>query len=98
MSISREEVRRIAELAELAVEERDLDTLTRELDRIVSYVAQLAGAERDDAEPLVPGPRRTPLREDVVDPEPLAAPPAAFAPEMRDGFFVVPRLAGMEDG
>jgi aspartyl-tRNA(Asn)/glutamyl-tRNA(Gln) amidotransferase subunit C len=37
------------------------------------------------------------LREDKGPPIPLAEPPAAFAPEMRQGFFIVPRLATHED-
>jgi Asp-tRNA(Asn)/Glu-tRNA(Gln) amidotransferase C subunit len=37
------------------------------------------------------------LREDVVGPDRLARDPAAFAPEFRDGFFLVPRHGAMEE-
>jgi Asp-tRNA(Asn)/Glu-tRNA(Gln) amidotransferase C subunit len=37
------------------------------------------------------------LREDVPGPVPLARPPAEFAPEFADGFFLVPRHGAMEE-
>ena len=44
MSIGRDEVRHVARLAELAVDEADLDRLVEQLGRIVDYVAQLETA------------------------------------------------------
>jgi aspartyl-tRNA(Asn)/glutamyl-tRNA(Gln) amidotransferase subunit C len=38
-----------------------------------------------------------PLRPDVGPPIPLARERDAFAPSMRDGFFLVPRLSTHED-
>ncbi len=98
MSIGREDVLHIAKLAELAVAEADLPTLVAQLDRIVGYVAQLESlpAEPGAAE-FHPGPAQVAWREDVEAPVPLAIPPAGIAPDFRDGFFVVPRLAGMEE-
>jgi Asp-tRNA(Asn)/Glu-tRNA(Gln) amidotransferase C subunit len=46
---------------------------------------------------FIPVPRELAWRADEVRPEPLAIPPAELAPEFRNGFFVVPRLTGMED-
>jgi aspartyl-tRNA(Asn)/glutamyl-tRNA(Gln) amidotransferase subunit C len=98
MSIGRDEVLHVARLAELAVREGELDRLVDQLNRIVDYVAQLDQVPADRmAEPFVPGPAAAPLREDVPNPVPLARPPAAFAPEFRDGFFLVPRHGAMED-
>lgn len=39
------------------------------------------------------GPLSLPLRADLPGADPLAEPPAAWAPGWRDGFFTVPRLA-----
>jgi aspartyl-tRNA(Asn)/glutamyl-tRNA(Gln) amidotransferase subunit C len=99
MSIRAEDVRKVAALAELEVREADLDTLTRELDRIVGYVGQLdaLGATPASA-PFHPGPERAALRADEVRPLPLARPPAEFAPDFREGFFSVPRLASLDEG
>ena len=98
MSIGRDEVLHVARLAELAVREGELDRLVDQLNRIVDYVAQLDQVPADHiAEPFLPGPQAAPLREDVPGSVPLARPPAAFAPEFRDGFFLVPRHGAMEE-
>jgi aspartyl-tRNA(Asn)/glutamyl-tRNA(Gln) amidotransferase subunit C len=98
MSVSAQDVTHVARLAELAVDEADLPTLTAQMDRIVSFVAQLAEAgDTTGAKTYQAGPDRTPLRPDVVNPVPLARPPAAIAPEFIDGFFVVPKLGVMEE-
>jgi aspartyl-tRNA(Asn)/glutamyl-tRNA(Gln) amidotransferase subunit C len=99
MSIGRDEVLHVAQLAELAVREAELDRLVEQLNRIVDYVAQLDRVPAADrmTEPFVPGPRSVALREDVVGPVPLARPPAQFAPEFAEGFFLVPRHGAMED-
>jgi aspartyl-tRNA(Asn)/glutamyl-tRNA(Gln) amidotransferase subunit C len=98
MSIGRDEVLHVAKLAELAVHEGDLDRLVEQLNRIVDYVAQLDQVTGEGASDLfLPGPQQAPLREDVPGAVPLARPPAAFAPEFADGFFLVPRHGAMED-
>ena len=97
MSVSANDVTHVARLAELAVDEADLPALTAQLDRIVSFVAQLAEVgELAPGLAFQAGPDSTPLRPDVVNPAPLARPPSAIAPEFIDGFFVVPRLGAME--
>ncbi len=96
MRLSPDEVRHVAHLAALEVPEAELPSLAAELDAIVEYVAQLGDVAAPGSGPFLPGPDRTPLRPDLVDPAPLARPPAAFAPEFQDGFFTVPRLAAME--
>ena len=95
MSVSAHDVLRVARLAELELDEAELPALTAQMDRIVTFVAQLGEAAAPDG--VQPGPDHTPLREDVVNPAPLARPPASIAPEFIDGFFVVPKLGAMED-
>ena len=98
VSIGREEVLHVAALAELAVDDADLDRLVEQLSRIVEYVAQLDRLAGDAAaDPFLPGPEAVRLREDVAGPVPLARPPAALAPEFADGFFLVPRHGAMEE-
>jgi len=97
MRITRDDVLHIARLAEIAVEEAELAPLVKQLDRIVGYVAQLDQApEQSTPPPFVPGPAQVAWRADTVQPVPLAIPPAELAPAWREGFFIVPRLAGME--
>ena len=70
-----------------------------QLNRIVDYVAQLDQVPADAHGRAVPARARTQLalREDVPGSVPLARPPAEFAPEFADGFFLVPRHGAMED-
>lgn len=98
MSIGRNEVLHVAKLAELAVSEGELDRLVDQMNRIVDYVAQLDEVPADRmAAAFLPGPQSVLLREDVPGPVPLARPPATFAPEFREGFFLVPRHGAMEE-
>ena len=91
MSLTPADLTRLAALAALDVPDDQLPALAAQLDRIVSYVGQLATlgdlGERPAAEP-VPGCR---FRPDLVQSTPLARMPADFAPRFVDGFFVVPR-------
>ena len=98
MSISREEVLRVAELAELGVPENRADQLVRDISSIVDYVSHLSELDTGDVQrAFQPGPPATPLRNDAVVPYPLTRTPAEMAPEFIDGFFVVPRLEAMDD-
>lgn len=96
MKITENEVRHVARLAELSVSDDQVGRLADELAAIVTFVEQLGELE-DSATtaPAVMGPESLRLRADVVAPIPLAHPPKDFAPEMRAGFFVVPRLDGL---
>lgn len=99
MHVTAEEVLRVAELAELAVDPAELPALTAQMDRIVGFVAQLRElGDLDGAGAFVAGPAEAPLRPDEARPGGLVRPPAAIAPEFVDGFFVVPRLGAMEEG
>jgi aspartyl-tRNA(Asn)/glutamyl-tRNA(Gln) amidotransferase subunit C len=97
VSIAPGEVRHVARLAGLEVPEADLARLAGELAAIVDYVGRLAELGALDEASFAPGPPRAALRDDVVSPVPLARPPATFAPDFRDGFFVVPRVPGQDE-
>lgn len=93
MSVSREDVLRIAQLAELDVDEAALAPLVEQMSRIIDYVAQLSAVPASDTlRPFVPGPDAIRFRADEVNPIPLTIPPADFAPAFKEGFFVVPKL------
>ena len=98
MTISRKDVERVAELAALHVDERQLPQLTRQIARIIEYVSQLDAAEvgSDAATWLATSPPQ-PLRPDQVRPADLGKDLKSFAPAFREGVFVVPRLTAMED-
>ncbi len=97
MSVTFDEVRRIAALARVGVAEDRLPVLARELSAILGHMAVLqrvdATAAGSDVEPTT-----TPLRPDQGPPIPLLRPLSEIAPELRDGFFIVPRLATHRSG
>jgi len=97
MSIGRDEVLHVARLAELDVPAQDVEGLVGQIGRIVDYVAQLNQVPAgEQAAKFEAGPPVVALREDVPGAVPLARGPESFAPEFRDGFFLVPRLGSME--
>ncbi|HYU08771.1 MAG TPA: Asp-tRNA(Asn)/Glu-tRNA(Gln) amidotransferase subunit GatC [Gemmatimonadales bacterium] len=97
MSVSREEALRIAQLAELDVDDAALPELAEQMSRIIDYVAQLSAVPANGSvKAFVPGPDAIRFRADEVNPEPLAFGPAAFAPAFKEGFFVVPKLDQFE--
>lgn len=96
MIVTREEARRIALLARLAMDEATLDRMAGEMTAILDYIDQLrevdvSGVEVVDAEPSA-------LRVDEIAAgrERLADAIAANAPAWRDGLFVVPKVIGGE--
>lgn len=97
MSIKREDVLHVANLAELKVTDAEVAALVPQLNGIVDFVAQLAGAEIPAGTPeFTVGPAQVTLREDEVRPEPLQRSAERTAPDWEDGFYVVPRLAHQE--
>ena len=99
MSVSREDVLKIAELAELKVDEEGVAELVEQMSRILEYIAQLGAAVgADGARPFIPGPDAVRFRPDEVKPIPLAFGPDEFAPAFREGFFLVPKLGQFEGG
>lgn len=98
MKIGSDQVRHVARLAELAVEETDIARLTEELQAIVDFVDQLAELRLDaPASAVVVGPSSVTLREDRVDPIPMVRGAADLAPAFAEGFFVVPKLGGLAE-
>lgn len=63
--ISRDDVKKLADLAHLAVDEGELTTLAHEMDEILAYVSEvtkLAGEEGEREKPAL----RNVMRDDVV--------------------------------
>lgn len=91
MAVTPDDVRHVAGLARLGLDEAQLPALVHELNGILGHMDVLqqvdlgAGPATTDAAPA-------PLRDDATPPMPLARPPERFAPAARDGFFLVPRL------
>lgn len=97
MAVTREDVLKVAKLANIAVDEDKLESLAQEISSILGHMEELAKIDTErvlPAEGMSSGGQR--LRPDHGPPDALALPPASFAPEIRDGFLIVPRLATHE--
>lgn len=98
MAVTHDDVRHVAELARLAVDAEKLDHLVTELNGILAHMEDLAEVNTTEIEKTIAAPlESTPLRSDTGVPLELKSPRENFAPSMRDGFFIVPRLSTHED-
>ena len=93
MAVSEQDVRHVAALARLGLDAARVPALVDELNRILEHMEVLQQVPRPAAASVPADTAGLRLREDVVQPVPLERPRDAFAPRMRDGFFLVPRLA-----
>ena len=98
MAISIEDVRHIARLARLGVSDARAEALVRELNTILEHMDVLSRVDTAGTHEVAGvGAAGLPLRSDVGPPIPLARAREDFAPRMKDGFFLVPRLATHDD-
>lgn len=92
VGVTLDDVRHVAALAKVGVDESRLPGLARELSSILEHMSVLSRVDtqvvRDGGE--VAG---TPWRTDHGPPIALERDLAAFAPEVKDGFLILPRLA-----
>ena len=98
MAVTRDDVLHIAELARLGVDAERADELTNELSAILAHMDVLSQVDTASVPPTAGvGEGGTPLRPDVGVSPLMKGTLESFAPAMRDGFFIVPRLATHED-
>ncbi len=93
MSVDQATVRRIARLARIAVEEREIPHLQGEINAILAFVEELSAVDVEGVEPMTSViPMKLPMRDDVVADGDIAPLVLANAPVTEDGFFVVPKV------
>jgi aspartyl-tRNA(Asn)/glutamyl-tRNA(Gln) amidotransferase subunit C len=95
--ISVQDVRHVAMLARLGLSDERVHALTQDLNTILDHMDVLSRVNTHGGEETAGDAAGMRLRDDHGPSLPLLEPPEAFAPEMRDGFFIVPRLATHED-
>jgi aspartyl-tRNA(Asn)/glutamyl-tRNA(Gln) amidotransferase subunit C len=97
MSVSERDVRRVAELARLGLEPDRVRVLAAELNSILAHMDELRAVDTTGVDPAFVTPALdAPLRAD----SPRVGPGVditVFAPQVADGFFLVPRLASHEE-
>ena len=97
MAVTLSDVQHIARLARIGLEPERAVALVAELNTILGHMDALAKVDTDGVQEAIGvGARGLPVRPDGAAPVPLAMPLNSFAPEMRDGFLLVPRLSTHE--
>ena len=93
MSLDVDQVRRVAELARLAVSDAELPVYAEELSGIMAMVDQLQAANTANVEPMAhPLEMVQRLRIDAVSENPQRERFQALAPRAQDGHYLVPRV------
>lgn len=95
MSLSRQEVAKVASLARLALSEEELGRMTGELSKIVGLVSQLAELDTSAVEPLAhPLDSQNVFRADEPKPSLSTAAALQSAPRHDGECFLVPAVLG----
>lgn len=97
MTIDRRDVARIADLARLDIAEDELDSLARECRAILEHFEVLREAELPETPELEGAPEAHEPPSQRAGPDPLRLRPDEIAPAWVEGFFVLPRLAALDD-
>ena len=92
MSVTKDDVRKVAHLSRIAVAEEKLDELAGELNGILGWIDQLNEVDIDGVEPMTSVVEtQLPMREDEITDGNIPDQVLANAPRSEDGFFVVPK-------
>ena len=93
MTITPDDARKVARLARIGVDDRDLPTIQKELSAILAFMERLAEVDVEGVEALSSvAPMRLKKRADAVESGSCEDEILANAPEARQGFFVVPKV------
>lgn len=93
MSVTRDDIKKIALLARLELGEDETERMTRDMNAILDYVAKLEEANTENVSPLswMEG-QATPVQPDEVRRFGHAAEALENAPQPEGRFFIVPRV------
>ncbi|MFU8885930.1 MAG: Asp-tRNA(Asn)/Glu-tRNA(Gln) amidotransferase subunit GatC [Cyanobacteriota bacterium] len=92
-TISSDDVRKVAQLARLALPEDKITTYTGQLERILDYVAHLDAVDTEGVPPTTRAVEVVNVtREDRVEPTPVRENLLDLAPQREGDFFRVPRI------
>jgi aspartyl-tRNA(Asn)/glutamyl-tRNA(Gln) amidotransferase subunit C len=97
MAVTPEDVRHVATLARVGLSDARTTSLVAELNTILGHMDVLSRVDTSRLEPVVGvGAEGLPLQDDRGPSVPLTRKLDEFAPSVRDGFLLVPRLATHE--
>jgi aspartyl-tRNA(Asn)/glutamyl-tRNA(Gln) amidotransferase subunit C len=92
MSVTKDDVRKIARLSRIAVPEDQMESLAEDLSGIMGWIEQLNEVDIEGVEPMTSVVAASlPMRDDVVTDGGIQDQVLANAPKSDEGFFVVPK-------
>ena len=93
MSLTSDDVKRVAKLARIKVEDDALPALAAEFNNILGFIEQLNEVDVDGVEPMTSvTPQRLKCRVDVVSDGSQQQAVLKNSPDAREGFFTVPKV------
>ena len=93
MSLEKSDVEKIAHLARLAIDEKDVPEYTRNLTNILDLVEQMSSVNTDDVAPMAhPLDATQRLRSDEVTESNQREHFQEVAPNVEDGLYLVPKV------
>jgi aspartyl-tRNA(Asn)/glutamyl-tRNA(Gln) amidotransferase subunit C len=95
MAVTRKDVEKIAELANLKFSDEELENFTSQMNEILSYMDKLNELETEKVEPLShPVEQKNVFREDLLKPSLKTEDALKNAPSTEDNHFKVPKVIG----
>ena len=93
MSLTADDVKKIAHLARLGINAQDVDDYTQDLSGILDLMAQMSELNTDDVTPMAhPMDQAQRLRPDVVTESNRREVFQAIAPQVEAGLYLVPKV------
>lgn len=93
MALTTDDIKQIAHLARIGLDDAAIDPLTKDLSTVLDLVEQLNAVDTAGVEPMAhPGDASLRLRDDVVTESNQREALQAPAPEVEQGYFLVPRV------
>lgn len=97
-AIAPADVRQVARLARLTVDESSLPALARQLESILGYIEQINEVDVTGVEPMAHAvPLHNVLRDDVIEPSLTLEQTLQNAPDTDGPFFKVPKVLGGDE-
>lgn len=93
MSLTQQDVARIAKLARIAVTEQEIDAVGQQLNTIFGLIEKMQAVNTDNVEPMAhPQDQALRLRPDAVTETDRRDAFLALAPQTESGLFLVPKV------
>ena len=92
MSLTTEDVKKIANLARIKIDDETIPQLTEKLTNVLKMIAQMEAVDTTNIEPMSHAAFYQRLREDVVDVPDQRELMQSLAPKVEAGLYLVPKV------